>query len=87
MAGRVDITRREPHRDELFESGGLLLLENESVCQDETAIAEHQNRAGEEHPLGPLQDPFGRRRFDQDLHRQDAWIRRYSGCHIASSTC
>ena len=26
-----DITRREPRRDELFQSGGLLFLKNESI--------------------------------------------------------
>src|SRR5689334_7242043 len=74
-------------RSKLLQRGSLLFLKNPGVQDNKRAIAEKQYCSHEEHALGPLQDPPRRRRFYHDLHRQDAWILRYSGCHIASSTC
>src|SRR5690242_15380483 len=50
------------------------------------AITQQQSGAAKQDSLRYSRKLFERRLSNKYLH-QEAWIRRYAGCHMASSTC
>jgi len=51
-----------------LERGIFLFLKYPGIHENEAAIAEHRDPAGEQDALGPERDPYRQRRLDEYFH-------------------
>ena len=83
------VSRLMPHIQQVLETLFFAMLERGPIHHNERAIAKRHHRAGKERSLGPPENRNQRCFLITTFMggRQDAWMRRYCGCHIESSTC